>query len=327
MKIGTIGTGFIVDTFLSALAKIEGAECTAMYTRKRENALDLAEKHQIATIYTDLDQLFSDPNIDVIYIASPNSLHYEHAYRALENGKHVICEKPFTSTVQELESLMEISRKNKRLLFEAITNIHLPNYQLIKRHVGDLGDIKFIQCNYSQYSSRYDALLRGEIPNVFNPKFSGGALADINIYNLHFVVNLFGKPQTVNYTANKHPNGIDTSGVVVMQYPDFIAECVGAKDTDSMNFALIQGEKGYIHVENGANGCRQVVLHTGDEEIRLNSQATDNFLYYELLVFKEIFENKDFDRCEALLEHSYAVMEVFEEARKSGGVVFGVDEG
>lgn len=325
MRIGTIGTGFIVDTFLSALAEIEGAECVAMYSRKEERAKPLAEKYQVEKIYIDLDKLYKDPTVDFIYVASPNSLHYEYAYRALEHGKHVICEKPFTSTVRETENLIKLAKKKGLMLFEAITTIHLPNFQLIKQHLGKLGQLRFIQCNYSQYSSRYDAFLRGETPNVFNPEFSGGALADINIYNLHFVINLFGSPESVNYTANKHENGIDTSGVVVMKYPGFIAECVGAKDTRSTNFVLIQGEKGYLHVENGANGCQNVILHIKDEEIRLNNQTTSNYLYYELLDFKEIFDQQDFDQCYKLLEHSHAVMEVFEKARKTAGIVFAAD--
>jgi scyllo-inositol 2-dehydrogenase (NADP+) len=325
MRVGTIGTGFIVDAFLSALNEIDGAECVAMYSRKEETAKALAEKYQIETIYTDLEKLYTDPTIDFIYVASPNSFHYEHTYRALEYGKHVICEKPFTSTVHEIESLMELARKNDLMLFEGITTIHLPNYQLIKKHISKLGEVKLVQCNYSQYSSKYDALVRGETPNVFNPEFSGGALADINIYNLHFVLNLFGAPQSINYVANKHPNGIDTSGVLLMKYPNFIAECVGAKDTRSMNFVLIQGGNGYLHVENGANGCQNVILHLKDKEIVLNSQETFNTLYYELLIFKEIFDNKDFERCNQLLDYSHSVIKVYEKARKTAGIIFPAD--
>lgn len=325
MKIGTIGTGFIVDAFLSALKEIEGTECIAMYSRKEETAKSLAEKHQVKTIYTDLEKLYADPTIEFIYVASPNSLHYKHTYKALQHGKHVICEKPFTSTVRETKSLMDLARKNQLMLFEGITTIHLPNYQLIKAQIEKLGQIRLVQCNYSQYSSRYNLLLNGETPNVFNPEFAGGALADINIYNLHFVLNLFGTPESVNYTANKHANGIDTSGVIVLKYPDFVAECVGAKDTRSMNFVLVQGENGFLHVENGANGCRKVILHLNDNEIILNSQTRDNLLYYELLAFKEIYQTKDFDRCYQLLDYSYSVMEVYESARKTAGIVFPAD--
>lgn len=324
MNIATIGTGFIVDTFLSALSKVEGARCVAMYSRKQETAKPLAEKFGIGKIYTNLEEVYGDPEVDFIYVASPNSLHYQHAYSALEHGKHVICEKPFTSTVRELESLTQLAKQKKLMLFEAITTIHLPNYQLIKENIAKLGPIKMIQCNYSQYSSRYNALLAGETPNIFNPKFSGGALVDINIYNLHFVMNLFGTPETISYTANKHANGIDTSGVLVLKYSDFIAECVGCKDTNSMNFALIQGEKGYIHAD-GANGCQTVVLHTEGNETVLNQQNETNKLYYELVDFHEIYQNQDFDRCYQLLDYSSTVMEVLVEARKDAGIVFEAD--
>ncbi|MCM3766747.1 Gfo/Idh/MocA family protein [Neobacillus niacini] len=325
MNIATIGTGFIVDTFLSALSKVDGAQCVAMYSRKQESARPLAEKYEIGKIYTNLDEMYGDPDVDFVYVASPNSLHYEQAYRALELGKHVICEKPFTSTLQELESLTQLAKQKQLLLFEAITTIHLPNYQLIKENVDKLGPIKFIQCNYSQYSSRYNALLAGETPNIFNPKFSGGALVDINIYNLHFVMNLFGTPESIRYTANKHPNGIDTSGVLVMKYPGFIAECVGCKDTNSMNFALIQGEKGYIHVD-GANGCQTVVVHAEGTETTLNQQTTQNSLYYELVAFREIYKSQDFDRCYQLLDYSRSVMDMLVEARKDAGIVFAADQ-
>lgn len=325
MKIATIGTGSIVDTFLSALDSINEAQCVAMYSRKEETAKPLAKKYNINCIYTDLDEMYSDPNIEFVYVASPNSLHYDHAYRALAHGKHVICEKPFTSTVSEIESLISLAKRKKLMLFEAITTIHLPNYQLIKDNIAKLGAIKFVQCNYSQYSSKYNALLAGETPNVFNPKFSGGALTDINIYNLHFVTNLFGAPESISYTANKHANGIDTSGILVMKYPEFIGECVGCKDTRSMNFALIQGEKGYIHVVNGAQGCQKVILHVEDKEVPLNMQTIHNSLYYELLEFNYIHKKREFERCYELLDYSHSVMKMVVAARRDAGIVFEAD--
>ncbi|WP_209123618.1 Gfo/Idh/MocA family protein [Alkalihalobacillus sp. BA299] len=325
MKIATIGTGRIVDAFLSGLENIKDASCVALYSRKENTAKPLAEKYNIPSIYTDVDKMLQDPTIDFVYIASPNSLHYEHSSKTLQNGKHVICEKPFTSTVSELESLMTLAKENQLFLFEAITTIHLPNYQLIKENIERLGPIKFIQCNYSQYSSRYNQLLSGETPNVFNPVFSGGALVDINIYNLHFVMNLFGTPQSISYTANKHANGIDTSGVLVLKYEEFIAECVGCKDTQSLNFVLIQGEKGYLHVEHGANGCLKIIVHSDDQEIELNAQTNPNKLYYELVAFNKIYKEKDLDLCYELLDYSYSVMQVLEAARKDAGIVFAAD--
>lgn len=327
MNIATIGTGSIVDAILSAINELEDVTCTAMYSRKRETAQELAGKYGIGTIYTDLESLFSDTNVDLVYIASPNSMHYEQAYQALQHGKHVVCEKPFTSTLQEAETLIALAQEKNLLLFEAISNIHLPNIKVIQEQLPKLGPIKLIQCNYSQYSRKYNDLLAGETPNVFNPHFSGGALMDINIYNLHLVMNLFGSPNTVSYTANKHANGIDTSGVVVLKYPEFIAECVGAKDTNGMNFVLIQGEKGYVQVVGGANGCREIKLQIGNEPAEAyNAQTKSNWLYYEWEAFRDIHANGDHKRCYELLEHSQSVMSVLMSARKDAGIVFAADQ-
>lgn len=327
MNIATIGTGSIVDAILSAINELEDVTCTAMYSRKRETAQELAGKYGIGTIYTDLESLFSDTNVDLVYIASPNSMHYEQAYQALQHGKHVVCEKPFTSTLQEAETLIALAQEKNLLLFEAISNIHLPNIKVIQEQLPKLGPIKLIQSNYSQYSRKYNDLLAGETPNVFNPQFSGGALMDINIYNLHLVMNLFGSPNTVSYTANQHANGIDTSGVVVLQYPEFIAECVGAKDTNSMNFVLIQGEKGYLQVVGGANGCREIKLQIGNEPAEAyNAQTKSNWLYYEWEAFRDIHANGDHKRCYELLEHSQSVMSVLMSARKDAGIVFAADQ-
>lgn len=325
LNIATIGTGSIVELFLSAVEEVDGAQCLAVYSRKEETAELLADKFDISAIYTDINEMMDNTAIDFIYIASPNSLHFEQAYFALQHGKNLIIEKPFTSTAREAEQLIELAKEKQLMIFEAISTIHMPNYKLIKEYISSLGPIKLIQCNYSQFSSRYEKLQNGEIPNVFNPEFSGGALADINVYNLHFVMNLFGTPESVRYTANKHANGIDTSGVAVMEYPDFIAECVGAKDTQSMNFAMIQGEKGYLNVVNGANGCQEVIVTIGEREVRLNAQTKTNRLYYEVAEFHKIYENRDFERCYDLLDYTKTVVDVLEAARKDAGIIYAAD--
>ncbi|MDM5299948.1 Gfo/Idh/MocA family oxidoreductase [Bacillus pumilus] len=325
MRIGTIGTGVIVEVFLQAIEQLEDASCHAVYSRQETTAKKLADQFGVETTYTDLSDMLKDPQIDAVYIASPNRLHSEHATAALKNGKHVICEKPFTSTVKELEALIALAKEKQLLLFEAITTVHMPNYHLIKKHIHQIGRIKMVQCNYSQYSSKYNQLLAGETPNVFNPAFSGGALMDINIYNVHFIMNLFGTPEQVRYQANRHPNGIDTSGVLTFTYRDFMATSVGSKDTNSLNFVLIQGEKGFIHVKNGANGCEEVLLHTGDQVISLNAQTNPNRLFYEAEAFQHIIATKDHELCYAWLDDSLSVMKVLEAARKDAGIIFPAD--
>jgi len=324
MKLGTIGTGIIVKIFLDGALKND-FELQAVYSRNQETGEALLKEFNGKKVYSSLEEMLKDEEVEIVYVASPNSLHFEQTLKALQHNKHVITEKPFTSTSKELQILMKEAKKRHLFLFEAITNIHLPNYKLIKEHIGKIGRIKIIQCNYSQYSRRYDALLKGETPNVFNPEFSGGALMDINIYNIHFVLGLFGEPKEVVYFANKHANGIDTSGILILKYDDFLCELVGAKDTKSVNFAMIQGEKGYIYLD-GASGCKEVKVVTNDTEEVYNLQESLNPLYYECVDFMEIIKNGAFKECYDLLEHSKQVMEVVEKARKSATIVFKVDE-
>lgn len=325
MKIATIGTGVIVEQFIRSLEEINGAQCKAIFSRNIEKARDFAKRNNIDRYFDDLNLLLSDIEVDTIYVASPNSLHFKHAQSALNAGKNVICEKPFTSNTHELLSLIELAKAKNLFLFEAITTVHMPNYSLLKEKVNNVGQIKFVQCNYSQYSKKYDSLKSGGLPNIFNPDFSGGALMDINVYNIHFVVGLFGDPVFSNYYPNLHDNGIDTSGLLVMKYKDFIVSAVGCKDSTSMNFVLIQGEKGYIHVINGANGCESVYLSTDGSVTHLNEQNTVKKMTYEISKFHEIIENKDYPACHKLLDHSKTVIDIITNTRKKIGISFPAD--
>lgn len=326
MKIGTIGTGTIVETFLTAVQQVENVECTAVFSRKKDTGDTLANKYGVKQVYTDFNLLLSDENVNFIYIASPNSLHYDYALKALQSGKNVICEKPFTSTVEEIETLITLAKEKKLFLFEAITTLHLPNYNKIKEIISVLGDIKLVQCNYSQYSSRYDKLLAGEITNIFNPAFSGGCLADINIYNLHFVTGLFGKAKEIKYIANMAENGIDTSGIAILKYDNFVCECTGAKDSESPSFAIIQGTKGYIKLNGAVNRCPSFEIVIGDKIETYNEQKFSNRMVYELIDFENIYNNNDLEESYKLLDHSLKVIETAVLARKDAGIVFAADK-
>ena len=324
MKIGTIGTGSIVSNFINATRSNENCEVIACYSRKEETGNTFAQKNSISKVYTDLDEMLSNDEIDFIYVASPNSLHYPQTKKALLAGKNVICEKPFTSSAEELEELIAIAKEKNLFLFEAIIPIHLPNYKWLKERLDQVGELKIVQCNFSQYSSKYDAFKAGKNPNVFNPEFSGGAIMDINLYNIHFTMGLFGKPNKVHYYANIE-EGIDTSGVVIMEYDSFIATLTGCKDSRSKNLSQIQGNKGYFLVDQESSRCVEVISNFGGTTTFYSTQDNGNGMHYEVKDFLEIYNNKDYEACWKLLDYSLSVMEVIETARKDAGVVFAAD--
>jgi predicted dehydrogenase len=326
MKIGTVGTNFIVDTFIEAVRKTGKMDVGACYSRSPETAENFAKKQGIPKTYTDRGAFLSDPDLDFIYVAAPNALHYEWSRDSLRAGKNVICEKPFVSTAVELRDLIVLAKKQRRFLFEALTIPHLPNFRLIREKLPLLGKIRFVQLNFSQLSSRYGAFLAGKNPNLFNPAFSGGALMDLNYYNLCFILRLFGEPLELRYLARKAKNGIDISGVLTLCYRDFIAAAAATKDCDGSNFVQIQGEGGYIVSPSTASNLRKgFSLVTKDREEHFNGQDSDNVLYYELEDFAEEFRRGNPELSHKALEESLTAAVWMDRARADAGIVFEAD--
>lgn len=319
MKLALLGTGMIVKEVLPVLKTISGIELKAILSTPRslEVATKLADTYAIEQATSDYEEILSNTDVDTVYVGLPNHLHYDYAKKALEAGKHVICEKPFTLRLSELEELIALANRKELFLLEAITNQYLANTAFIKQVLSELGDIKIVNCNYSQYSSRYDAFKRGEVLPAFNPKMGGGALRDLNIYNIHFVVGLFGKPERVEYLPNME-RGLDTSGVLLLDYGTFKAVCIGAKDCSAQIQSTIQGTKGSIAVLGATNTMPEVMLTLkGKEAQRSNHNSPHHRMYAEFVAFETIISENQKEQAQKALEHSLVVMSVLEAAAAS----------
>ena len=260
MKLGIIGSGMIVQEFLPSLVKLEDLEILGIQGTKSgiEKVEEICKKYNIPNFTDNFDELCNF-GIDTVYIAVPNFLHFEFCKKALEKGINVIVEKPITTNYREAKELEKLAKEKKLFLFEAITTLYFENYKKIKEWISKIGDIKLVQSQYSQYSSRYDAFKRGEILPVFDPQKAGGALMDLGLYNLHYVLGLFGKPENVKYYANIERN-IDTSGVLIMKYKNFSAMCVCAKDSEGERIGVIQGSEGKIVSEEAPGLVGKVLM-------------------------------------------------------------------
>ena len=326
IHVATIGSGVIVDRMIQAIESTENMKVQAVYSRTAKKAQEFATKHNVPSYYEDMDAMLSDSQIHAVYVASPNSLHYEQSKKALLAGKHVICEKPFCSTVEQAKELFELAQQKGVFIFEAITNIHTPNFKRIQKSLPRCGEVKLVQCNFSQFSSKYIAYKNHEQRNVFDLEFDGGALMDINVYNLHFVVGLFGKPLSCQYIANVGYNGVDTSGVVILKYENMMAICTGAKDCSSPNCAYIQGDEGTIRMDRASIGvCSHVdfILPKGDvigkkdtssfEELGIEQEFHMN---YECQDFAYVIENKDVEKYEQWKQQTLIVVDLLESCKK-----------
>lgn len=321
MKLATIGSGAIVDHMFDAIADIDSIEPVAVYSRTMEKAKAFAARHQVPKAYDSLEAMFSDPEIDTVYIASPNSMHYRQAKQALEAGKNVILEKPFTPTRREAEDLFETAEKNGLMIFEAITNIHTPNYGLLRDNLPMAGDLKDCVLNFSQYSSRYGKYMNGEVANVFDPKMDGGALMDINIYNIHLALALFGKPESVSYFPVIGWNGIDTSGTLILRYPGMNVTCIGAKDSSAPYSAVLQGDAGTFQIREGSTGVMKTVEFLPPMQENASVEpvviSIDQGLHmtYEFIDFDTALREQDHSVYEKCRAQTLAAEDILEEAK------------
>lgn len=322
MKIGIAGAGTIVPDFLEAQALIEEMQVRAICAshRSEEKMKQLSAQYGIERIYFDYEDMLEDPQLDVIYIAVPNHLHYEFSRKAMEKGKSVICEKPFCSNDRQAEELVAMARERHLFLFEAISNQYFPNYKKVRELLPALGDVKLCELNYSQYSRRYDEFKKGNILPVFDPAKSGGALMDLNVYNIHFITGLFGRPEWIHYTANMERD-IDTSGILIMKYKGFACSLMAAKSCAAPVAINIEGDEGYLHSSDTANVFSQFVFKTrhGEPEAFALNEKTER-LYYELRAFTDMVLSHDMAENDRNLEHSLMVQQILDEARKQAGI-------
>ncbi len=336
MKIGIVGSGKIVHEALFAIEDIKEIELSAIYVRphSRDKGEELAEKYGIKSVFTDYDEFLEKSGTDTVYIGLVNSAHFEYSKKAVLSGKNVILEKPFTTTAAEAQELVALARENNLYVLEAITVLHNSLYEKAVENLEKIGRIRIVQCNYSQYSSRYDNYLKGIVAPAFDPALGGGAVSDINLYNIYYCVGLFGEPEEASYFCNRGFNGVDTSGIAVFNYPEFVASCVGAKDSGSPSFVCIQGEKGFMKFEGTPNTPSKLHIEyqeEGEASEKLNASGAvernmkilefergdiKHRMTQEFVDFERIIAEKDDQAADHYMEKSLEVMRVLESLKK-----------
>lgn len=298
MKISIAGTGKIVEEVLQMLkSDFSGRiEVTGIYSREKsvEHAIDLCQEFApTGFVYTDFDRMLQEAEADFVYIANANHVHHQYAMAAMLAGKNVIIEKPIAVNRVETEQLIDTAIQRCVYMLPAFSLLYMPLFRKINELLPQLGTIRMVHANFAQYSSRYDRYQQGIITPVFDPAMSGGALRDLNIYNLCFLIGLFGPPRTIHHARNVGYNGVDTSGTLLMHYPTSVATISSSKDSDGLNYACIQGEKGYIEVKGSVSILDEFTMHLrGQEPVTFKSENGRHRLSYEFEEFLNLVENK-----------------------------------
>ena len=320
-KWATLGTGVIANELAQALQSL-GGNLYSVANRTYDKGLAFAQKYGIQKVYQTIDEVFEDPEVDIIYISTPHNTHINYLRKALSAGKHVFCEKSITLNSEELEEAIALAEENQVILAEAMTIFHMPIYRRLRELVQSqaLGDLKMIQMNFGSYKD-YDMTNR-----FFNRNLAGGALLDIGVYALSFVRWFMSEtPDQISSQVKLSPTGVDEQVGILLSNPKgemaTIALTLHAKQPKRGTIAY---DKGYIELYEYPRGQKAIITYTedGHQDI-IEAGDTSQALSYEVQDMEKAvagIEN------EMHLAYSQEVMAIMTKLRKDWGLVYPEEE-
>ncbi len=329
LRLGIIGTGWITQEFLHGALDSGLWELTAVYSRSFQRGMAFGRQYGEPAVFTDLEAFAAFEGMDAVYVASPNSFHYEQCKLLLEHGKHVLCEKSLCAQGAKARELVALARDKDLVLMEAIMYLHQPQREILERAIRKIGPISLAKIDFCQRSSKLDAYLNGELPNIFNPKMETGALMDLGVYCVYPALALFGKPTAFRLDALLLESGADGSGVLTLTYPDKLVTLTYSKTGQSGTGSDFQGPGGTVRVAS-ISKLEDIALWRPGEAWQPLFGATEK---YKLMGNEAV----DFHRCitqptemapilTQWQQLSVDVAQLMEQARISAGIRFPSDQ-
>ena len=318
----TLGCGVIANELAVAMEK-KGEKLYSVANRTHEKAVQFAEKYGIEKVYDNIDQVFEDENVDIIYISTPHNTHIEFLRKALKAGKHVLCEKSITLNSEELEEAINLAKENNVVLAEAMTIYHMPIYKKLNEIIssGKLGDLGLIQMNFGSYKE-YDMTNR-----FFNRNLAGGAMLDIGVYALSFVRWFMTScPNEVLSQVKYAQTGVDEQASILLQNKeDEMATVILSLHAKQPKRATIAFDKGYIEIYEYPRGDEATIAYTETlKSEKISAGDTANALEYEIDDMEKAVAGENVDMH---LDFTRDVMDIMTFIRKEWGMFYPEEEG
>lgn len=275
-----LGAGVIANETAAAMAK-NGRRLYAVGNRTHEKAVAFAEKYGIEKVYDDFNDMFTDPDIDIIYITTPHNTHIDFMKKAIENKKHILVEKSITLNSDELSEAVKLAKKNGVLIGEAMTIYHMPIFKELKKILDsdELGRVNLITANFGSFKP-YDMNNR-----FFNRNLAGGAMLDIGVYALSFVRYFFDSSPNNTLSQVKYaPTGVDEqSGLLLMNDEGQMASVMLSLHSKQPKRAMISCERGYIEIMEYPRAWEAKITDAESGESRLvKAGKNEDALWYEI---------------------------------------------
>lgn len=315
----TLGCGVIANELAEAMEK-QGRKLYSVANRTYEKAVEFAGKYGIDKVYREIDEVFCDEAVDIIYISTPHNTHISYLRKALAAKKHVLCEKAITLNSEELSEAVRLAQENHVILAEAMTIYHMPIYRTLREKVKALGELRLIQMNFGSYKE-YDMSNR-----FFNRKLAGGALLDIGVYALSFVRWFMSSaPDQVVSQVKYAQTGVDEqAGILLMNAKQEMASVILSLHAKQPKRGMIAFDKGYVELYDYPRGQEAVITYTQDGHTeRVCDGNTQDALMYEVMDMELAAAGEEDRMC---LDYTNDVMKIMTDIRRQWGMTYPEEE-
>ena len=321
IRFGILATGDIAARLSDTIASVENAEVLAVGSRTLEKAQKFASEHNIPRAYGSYEELCKDPDVDIIYIATPHSHHYENMLLCIENNKHILCEKSFTVNAAQARDIANKAKEKKLFVMEALwVRFHKPTIDAInKAKDGRLGDIRMVTVTFGRVSPD----VKGELDRYNRPALAGGAILDLGCYTTHAVEMLFDEEKPLKIlTSGTIEGGIDTQSSIILEYKDHktVTMMLAFRSYMTRHFT-VNGTVGRMEAIFPTCANAKVTMLTGESESIAEEQPENNHKA-EIEHVVECLNNGLTNSPICPIESTIQVMEILDECRKQWGLVY-----
>ncbi|MBW5382031.1 Gfo/Idh/MocA family protein [Brachyspira pilosicoli] len=314
INIGFIGAGSIAEIMAKTIAKIKDVESYAVSARDIKRSKAFAKKHGFKKFYGSYEEMVKDENVDLVYIATPHSHHYEHIKLCLNNNKNVLCEKAFTVNTKQARDVILLAKKKKLLLAEAIWTRYMPSRDIINETIksGIIGKVSSLTANLGYVINKKERLIE--------PELAGGALLDVGVYTINFALMVFGnKIKKIDSTCVKTKKGVDEQNSITLTFDDGKMAVLNSTMSALTNReGVINGDKGYIVVKN-INNPESITVYSLDRKVVKTIKVPKQISGYEYEVIScaDAIRNKKLECKDMPHEDIIRVMNIMDTLRRS----------
>ena len=326
IKWGILGCGKIARKFAADLKLVKDAELYAVASKDVARGKEFQHEFTAPVVYRSYEEFAMDPDLDVVYVATPHGFHYEHVLICLRYRKAVLCEKAFALNYQQATEMVATARENKVFLMEAFWTRFLPQYDRVLQLIrsGEIGQIRLIQADFGFKASEPPA------QRLYDPALGGGALLDIGIYPVFLAQSLLGEPTEIQCLMTAYETSVDMQSIVNLKFENgALASLSSTFAADTPVEAMIAGTKGRIHMRNRFHNAigRIEVIKDREKPLRVAVRKEKGYGYqFEARHVNECLKN---DLIESPLwshDHTLSLMKTLDRIRLSAGITYAADK-